>query len=462
MKNRLPKIVLGALFFTGLVLVSTNIAQASVILQQSYSADDLDASYTTGQVILLGTGLHGGLGQLNIPFELQNSITNVYKMVQIVYCDDSAYSVNCTNAITDTITDTDGTWNVYREGPVGGFTAGINVLQLQLFNLTHKVSFNPAKWYSLTYKVGTAWLHDTNKKGLGLASSGSYPNGLSWNSNHSYLPSITIQDTGVSGFVNFKSPVQLPYSGTVNGSTTIASVAISDFTLWQVQLANVPPTTTPMTLTVSTILGSNSINIPANSTSSTYFTIYTIPKNYSLPSGSTTTPINYSATATLTYNNSGAVVGSDTTYFNLALGAPAIVPWANGTYTGLETGCGYLCTDQNLIQQNLNQQFANDQIRGQLGNTFPFSYFYQISDIISGLQTSATTSTSTEIDLSFNFGRNTTTTVAVFSDNQLTRSPFASTLSFLKNIITICLYVFSLLYFYRRIKSILNYSSSEE
>jgi hypothetical protein len=145
----------------------------------------------------------------------------------------------------------------------------------------------------------------------------------------------------------------------------------------------------------------------------------------------------------------------------LALGAPPLVTWSNGSHQTIGgQGCGVLCNDKDLIQRNLNQQFANDQVRKGLGDLFPFAYFYQISDIINALQNSATTSSSTALTIDTYFSSNhaTTTPIEVFGDNELGNGPFKGILAFLKTILTMVLYVSTLFYFYSRIKGIFNYN----
>lgn len=90
-----------------------------------------------------------------------------------------------------------------------------------------------------------------------------------------------------------------------------------DFSDFQIQVSQVPATSTPLTLTVTTFLGSNSITLAASSTDVTFYSNYLVPKTYLLLSNSSSTPTYYSATARLTYQNSGSLIASITTYFGI-------------------------------------------------------------------------------------------------------------------------------------------------
>lgn len=165
---------------------------------------------------------------------------------------------------------------------------------------------------------------------------------------------------------------------------------IGDFAAWIVQEAYLPATTSSLTLTVSTILGRDSLVIPANFTStSTYFN-FTVPKSYALPAGSTTTPLSYTANAKINYRNSNGSLGAEivnvTTYFNITADGPYIPAYNPGYYGGIDMSGSLSPTTTEAYQTSYNQYLAQqgvDVYRQNLNTRLPFSYIYQIFDAIS-------------------------------------------------------------------------------
>jgi hypothetical protein len=99
----------------------------------------------------------------------------------------------------------------------------------------------------------------------------------------------------------------------------------NDFSSWTVQVSNVPTTTTPITLYVTTSGGTDSVTLPANSTNIGLTQNIGVPKSYTLIGFSTSTPTIYSAHAQLYYGSStsGSLISQQTTFFGVfANGSP--------------------------------------------------------------------------------------------------------------------------------------------
>jgi len=225
---------------------------------------------------------------------------------------------------------------------------------------------------------------------------------------------------------------------------------IGDFDFWQIQLNNIPATSSTLSIIVLAGSGSDTLDIPPNQTATSSFILLPVLKSYPLPGGPTSTPITYSGFACLFVKGhtcADSEIARASVIFRVQTGGPTYALNSQGIYTGCQS-----CAGGASLSTSTN---AQDQTRLGLQDIFPFAYFYQINNILQDLTSTSTTASATTYNLDYNLG-NGTSSIPIFSDTIINRYVGPNTTGVLKTLISWVLWIGLAMKVYEQVRDAFN------
>jgi hypothetical protein len=332
------------------ILIFAPKAKALLLDQQIFNDTNLGSHLAYRQYIRIGTT--GSLGKI--------TITNTGSNITTFFVEDNTASTT----ITSTSISTDSQGNT------------IAFFNNQELDSTHQYYF---EFYPTT-------IFD-HVNPLGTSNNAPFNNSC-FTSDTQSLTDITFSNCGTTSAVyytiNDGSQINFAYPPQALSATY---PLISDFLNWKINIGNIT-TTTPLTLVISTSLGQDTIDLsPFTDRISTgqNFSI-TVPKTYPLNQGATVN-LPYVATAKLYKTGTSIPVNFTNTYFTIEQSATSSLPFydtygrGSSTYPSLFD----ISSGNNGSYPLVGALPNTDSLRNAFQNKAPFVYFYQIYDLVQGM-----------------------------------------------------------------------------